>query len=282
MPADAKGFLSSAAPEVFSELAERLGDAQRLGAFAAFLQMSAEKQQVLLEMGVPAGSHVLEASEKAISAFLKDYPMYSSALDWPLFARVVAIVSERGTRLPSGHVVYEFSDLAAHSCSPNVVVETLSEDGLREVRVISFEGIAENEEVTVSYVPEEVLLQPSPSRNSSIRELRQGYVCRCSRCKLGDDAPSLSEVAKELRHDLPTEDLQQRLHTLKRIDVALPFAMASKARIRFKLAQACEKLLSSEAKELYEVALDETEIVLGQKGLRNAENIKRRLAQLDL
>lgn len=38
--------------------------------------------------------------------------------------------------------------------------------------------------------------------------------------------------------------------------------MASKASVRFKLAQACEKLLPLEAKELYETALDETEIVL--------------------
>ena len=66
---------------------------------------------------------------------------------------MVSIVSERGTLLPNGHrVVYPLSDLASHSCSPNVVAEVLTEDGLREMRVIGFNGIAENEEVTVSWL----------------------------------------------------------------------------------------------------------------------------------
>ncbi|CAK9072899.1 Phosphoglycolate phosphatase [Durusdinium trenchii] len=280
-----KGFLSSSAPEIFAELAVRLGDEQRLGVFAAFLLLSEGKQQVLLGMGLPPGSQVLEANEKAIAAFLRDFPTYSGALDWQLFARVVAIVSERGTRLPSEqggcHVVYEHSDLASHSCCPNAVVETLSDDGLRELRVLSYEGIAENEEVTVSYVPEELLLQPLPDRSRGISELRQGYLCRCPRCKLSDEMPNLTEVSKDLKLDLALEDLQQRLHKLKQVDVALPFAMASKARVRFRLAQACERPLPSEAKKLYEDAFDETDIVLGQKGLRNVSNIKRRLEQLD-
>ena len=55
---------------------------------------------------------------------------------------------------------------------------------------------------------------------------------------------------------------ERRLQLLHHLDLQLPFAMASKARVRFKLAQACEKLLPLEAKELYETALDETEIVL--------------------
>lgn len=40
VPSDAHGFLRGAAPAVFAELAERLGDAQRLAAFAAFLGLS--------------------------------------------------------------------------------------------------------------------------------------------------------------------------------------------------------------------------------------------------
>lgn len=283
VPGDAWGFLgSSAAPESFAELARRLGDATRLAAYAAFLGMTEEKQETFRNLGVPAGSGVPEASQKAVAAFLRDFPEYTEALDWHLFTQVVSIVSERGTQLPSGQrVVYGRSDLAKHSCSPNAVTEVLGEDGLREVRVIGFKGISENEEVTVSYVPEELLLQPTTAHSRGIRELRQGYLCRCTRCKLdGSDVLELAAVGEKLRHDLAMEDLNGRLQLLQRLDMSLPLAMASKARVRFKLAQVAEKSMPQEAIQLYQLALDETDIVLGQKGLRNASNIKRRLGQL--
>eukprot|EP00435_Cladocopium_sp_Y103_P007423 s5029_g2.t1 len=241
------------------------------------------RQETFRNLGVPAGSGVLEASKKAVAAFLRDFPEYTEALDWHLFTLVVSIVSERGTQLPSGQrVVYGRSDLAKHSCSPNAVTEVLGEDGLREVRVIGFNGISENEEVTVSYVPEELLVQPTTARSRGIRELRQGYLCRCTRCKLEDerDFPELAAVGEKLRHDLAMEDLNWRLQLLQRLDGSTPFAMASKARLRFKLAQVAEQSMPEEAVQLYQLALDETELVLGQKGLRNASNIKRRLGQL--
>ncbi|CAE8623835.1 unnamed protein product [Polarella glacialis] len=79
--------------------------------------------------------------------------------------------------------------------------------------------------------------------------------------------------------------LRKKLEALLQLDKLLPFAMAEKARVRFKLAQACEECsdaepLLLEARDLYTAALEETELVLGQKGLRNAENITRRLKQL--
>ena len=54
---------------------------------------------------------------------------YAAALDWQQFTLVISIISERGTRLASGdHVVYSLSDAAKHSCKPNAVCETLTED----------------------------------------------------------------------------------------------------------------------------------------------------------
>ncbi|CAJ1419127.1 unnamed protein product [Effrenium voratum] len=280
VPQDAPQFLR-AAPEVFQEVAAKLGDATRPAAFAAFLRLPEQQRQALLELGLPQGSGAFEATSKAVGAFLRDFPMYSSALDWPLFARVVAIISERGTRLESGEqAVYQVSDAMAHSCRPNVVLETLP-GGVRELRCISYTGIAENEAVTVSYVPEEVLLADTALRRAQIQQLRQGWTCACERCKLGKDAMGqLSEVEKGLSPKMPQEELEKRLKVLRDIDEALPFAMAVKARVRFKVAQACEALLAQAAQQLYALALDENEVVLGQKGLRSADNIRRRLSQL--
>ena len=54
---------------------------------------------------------------------------YATALDWQQFTLVISIISERGARLASGdHVVYSLSDAAKHSCNPNAVCETLTED----------------------------------------------------------------------------------------------------------------------------------------------------------
>jgi hypothetical protein len=55
--------------------------------------------------------------------------------------------------------------------------------------------------------------------------------------------------------------LLPRLQLLQRLDMSLPLAMASKARVRFKLAQVAEKSMPQEAIQLYQLALDETDIV---------------------
>ncbi|CAE7276464.1 GLTP1 [Symbiodinium sp. CCMP2592] len=266
--------------------AARLGDSQRLASFVAFKHLPVQQQEALLAMGVPEGSCSIRETERVIHAFLQDFPVFAAALDWKLFVEVVGIVSERGSRLSNGdYALYKLMDLASHSCQPNAVVETLGEDGLRELRCLSYAGIAENEEITTSYVAEEVLLQPSEPRHAAIRAERGGWQCACNRCKLdGEVANDLRSVSAQLRRGMEVPPLRERLQALKAIDTALPFAMAAKARVRFSLAQACEAAvdqgLFEEAKMLYETALDETEIVLGQKGLRNLANIKRRLEQL--
>ncbi|CAE7826489.1 Pgp [Symbiodinium necroappetens] len=286
VPKDATAFLRSAAPDVLLQAAARLGDSQRLASFVAFQHLPAEQQEALLAMGVPEGSCSIRETERVIRTFLQDFPVFAAAVDWKLFVEVVGIVSERGSRLANGnYAVYKLMDLASHSCQPNAVVETLDEDGLRELRCLSYAGIAENEEISTSYVAEEVLLQPSEPRRATIRAERGGWHCACNRCKLdGEVANDLRSVSAQLRRGMEVPPLRERLQALKAIDTALPFAMAAKARVRFSLAQACEAAvdqgLFEEAKMLYEQALDETDIVLGQKGLRNLANIKRRLEQL--
>eukprot|EP00434_Breviolum_minutum_P013249 symbB.v1.2.011670.t1/scaffold785.1/size162803/7 len=223
VPNDTSSFLRSDAPAIFCELSESLKDTQRLAAYAAFLALSSSQKELLLDLGLPNGSRVLEASQRAVNAFLRDCPEYAAALDWQQFTLVISIISERGTRLASGdHVLYSLSDAAKHSCKPNAVCETLTEDGLREVRILSFDGIAENEELTVSYFPEEVLLQNFQLRRKHIADLRQGYLCSCTRCKLEDDENEsgvLTKICEKLRPDLPIEDLQRRLQLLHHLDL---------------------------------------------------------------
>ncbi|CAE8740181.1 unnamed protein product, partial [Polarella glacialis] len=120
---------------------------------------------------VSEGSSIVEDTQKVVGMFLKDFPEFAASLDWSLFARVVGVTSDRGTRLPGGErAVYRLSDLAAHCCAPNAVVETLGNQGLREVRCIGYLGIAEHEQISVSFVSEEVLLQHLSDRRASIHE----------------------------------------------------------------------------------------------------------------
>ena len=229
------------------------------------------------------------------------------AVDWPVFARVAAVVGERGTRLPTGErALYRLSDRIPHSCAPNAVMETLGEAGLREIRVASYDGIAENEEITISFLPEEVLFMPLPERREAIKKARRGWLCTCPRCSAGEDAaPALDlfrGVASSAAPAAPGSKEAQaraRLEALARLDALLPFALAGKARVRAKLAQAFESAYTAAAAEpeegqtaaaalamldeavrLYEVCLEETAIVLGQKGLMNLDSVQRRVTKI--
>merc|ERR1712048_425053 len=119
-------------------------------------------------------------------------------------------MSDRGTLLPGGErALYLLSSQAAHSCTPNAVVETLGESGLKEMRTIAHMGIAENEAITVSYVEEEALVLPLDRRRDAIRTARAGWTCICSRCNRGNDSEevlpllqSALKVSKDMAEDL--------------------------------------------------------------------------------
>merc|ERR1712060_421772 len=142
--------------------------------------------------------------------------------------------------------------------------------------------------ITVSYVPEEVLMLPLEKRRTAIKESRGGFVCTCKRCSAGEDDCELLPLLQHcsaVRKDMDESTLREHLEKLGQLDEYLPFALVGKARTRAKLAQTCEELqggvLWEEAAKLYEAAADETNIVLGQKGLNSVPNLKRRLANLN-
>jgi len=71
---------------------------------------------------------------------------------------------------------------------------------------------------------------------------------------------------------------------LGKLDAALPCALVVKARVRANLAQACQEFegggLLHKAEELYCAAIDETIILMGEKGRRHRDNLQRRLEQV--
>lgn len=286
VPKDASIFLRQAGTDAMIAVARQLGDVQRLAVFAAFARLPEAARGAVLAMGVSQGSTVVGDTKSIIAMFLKDFPQFAGALDWDLFARVVGTVSDRGSKLEGGErVLYRFGDCAAHSCSPNAVVETLGDSGMKELRVISHLGVAENEAISVSYLPEEVLLLPLDRRRAAIAGARRGWTCTCSRCMNGEDAefvlPLLQRIAA-LGRDADADSLRECVKAVRRLDELLPFAVLEKARARSRLGQACEECgdgaFLRDAEELYETALDETLAVVGQKGLRNVDNLKRLLA----
>eukprot|EP00406_Dinophysis_acuminata_P063411 CAMPEP_0179281204 /NCGR_PEP_ID=MMETSP0797-20121207/37031_1 /TAXON_ID=47934 /ORGANISM="Dinophysis acuminata, Strain DAEP01" /LENGTH=373 /DNA_ID=CAMNT_0020989901 /DNA_START=65 /DNA_END=1186 /DNA_ORIENTATION=- len=289
IPPKAGPYLKEIASDELVAVARHLGDAQRLAVFAAFCRLPEEQREAVLSMGVSAGCTVVGDTKKIVGMFLKDCPQFAGALDWDLFARVVGVMSDRGAVLPSGErALYRLVDQAAHSCTPNAVVETLGGDGgVKEIRAIAHAGICEGEAVTVSCVPEEVLVLPLEKRRAALRETRGGLACPCRRCADGqdpEDALQLLQRASNVDKDTDEPTLRERLEQLRLLDSLLPFALVGKARARAKLAGVCEKckdgVLWEEAAKLYEAAADETSIVLGQKSLNAVSNLKRRLKVL--
>lgn len=302
VPANASEFLRSAGSDAMVKAAATLGDASRLAAFAAFSRLPEEEKEVLLAMGVSPGSTAIQDNMNVVGAFTKDFPEFADAVDWPVFARVAAIVGERGTRLPGGErALYRRSDRCTHSCSPNAVVETLGDKGLRELRTSAYEGIAENEEITVSFVTEEVMFLPRGERRDTIKKMRpRSCACACTRCAAGDDATPAMDLFKGVASGPgggPKEaQVRARLEALARLDALLPCALVGKARLRAKLGQAFEtaalaaaeegqaaeapRAMLDEAVRLYEVCLEETAVALGQKGLMNLDSVTRRLKKV--
>jgi len=288
VPKDSAAFLKSSGTDAMIAIAQRLRDTSRLAAFAAFCRLPEPQRQELLAMGVSESCTLVRDTKRVVGMFLNDFPQFAGAIDWDHFCHVVGVVSDRGSLLANGdRVLHRLSSHAEHSCSPNAVVETLDESGVREVRAIAHRGISENEAITVSYLKEEDLVLPLKGRKDAMKSMGRGWTCACARCARGEDpvdAMCLLQSISKAAKDMGEEALRKHVQDLKALDASLPFAFVGKARLRSKLGHACEgcdgAVLQKEAVALYEAAIDETVIVLGQKGWRNASNIKKRLEEL--
>mmetsp|Transcript_14899 Transcript_14899/g.33952 ORF Transcript_14899/g.33952 Transcript_14899/m.33952 type:complete len:377 (-) Transcript_14899:2-1132(-) len=285
IPRDARSFVAGAGNKAIREVGKRIGDFFRLGIFVAFGQLPEAECKEFLAMG--GGAHVAARTREALGHFLDDYPEFQSALDWDLLAAVVGIALDRGNTTAQGDfVVYRHCSVAAHSFCPNAVVETRGEKNEKELRVIAFDGIAESEEITVSYLPEDQILLPAEEQLVALMEARGGQVpekVTTSNRDITRHAEALERIRRAKHQDVL--ELRQLVQDLDAVDRALPFALACRARARANLARACEQSedieLVSKALLLYSIASDEVEVVLGpEKAHTQLENLSRLSLQL--
>lgn len=82
---------------------------------------------------------------------------------------------------PQGYSTYFFSSFMSHSCFPNAVWHYDGSDHVLRAR----RAIDVGDEVCISYLPEDGLLQTAPSRRWELHETKR-FWCTCERCKAGE------------------------------------------------------------------------------------------------
>ena len=296
----------------FAELAEALGDSSRLAAYVAFRQLHERKQKELLALwdgldlsNDPVARSIYDANRDGIEEFLKDFPHFRSSIYWNHVILVSSIFGRFGLHNPDGsRAVYSFCSHVRHSCKPNAAWFTLRKGfprGKRMLHTISLNGIQRREEITVSQIPEKMLLQPKVPRSYGLFKGVQ-LACQCPRCEEDDE-----EADEKIQHlfgklsghlatkpptDSSTAAAQECLHELDRL---LPFSMQFKAKAKVLLATALGELSHraawqqdnqpaniirwtgqdaesqerrlKDAKRLYETAGKDFEYLLGQDAL---------------
>mmetsp|Transcript_52811 Transcript_52811/g.153639 ORF Transcript_52811/g.153639 Transcript_52811/m.153639 type:complete len:500 (+) Transcript_52811:80-1579(+) len=96
------------------------------------------------------------------------------------------ILRVNGINLPTGcGGVFPTGSRANHSCRPNALLRTSSD----RLRIIAVRQVLAGEEVTVSYLSEDSLLQPTAERRRRLEAW--GFHCGCERCASADDTRSL-------------------------------------------------------------------------------------------
>jgi len=81
---------------------------------------------------------------------------------------------------PAGYSTYFFSSFMSHSCWPNAVWHYDGTDHVLRCR----RDIAVGDEVCISYLPENGLLQSAPNRKTELHETKR-FWCDCERCRPG-------------------------------------------------------------------------------------------------
>lgn len=298
------------------ELADALGDASRLAAYIAFKQLHERRQKELLSFwreGIeetdPLAKALFEQNTAAAAAFASDHPELSKLVYWNHFVLVASIFGRFGMECGDGsRALYTLCSHVRHSCQPNAAWFTLRHGfpkGRRLLHVISLQGIQRGEEISVSGLEEQSLVQPRPQRALRLLSARPGTAgaCGCARCT----APRGEEVDLRVRGVLgrlsahlavrpPTDQTAWEAHAcIRELDVLLPFSMQLKAKAKVMLAGVFGELSKraawqdeslganivqwtgydpdtqeqrlKETKKLYETAGKDFEYLLGQDAL---------------
>jgi len=241
------------------ELAEAMGDHQRVATYVAFKQLHERKQKELLAFwrdGLEENDRIAKAiheqNEGGCNAFLEDSPEFSKLIYWRDFVKVISVFGRFGLVNPDGtRAVYALCSYIRHSNQPNAAWFTLKRGypkGRKVLHVIGNNGIEKGAEIKVSLVPESVLLLPKAQRCLRVR--------RITGQDQGDSDGSRSEADDGEIRELLLEKLPAALATkpptdtstkeaeamLRRLDILLPFSMQMKAKAKVMLAQALQEL----------------------------------------
>lgn len=293
------------------EVAEAMGDHSRMAAYIAFKQLHERKQKELLafwrenlEEADMLAKALMEQNQSGCDEFLKDRPEFRNLIYWTHFVRVASIFGRFGVVNSDGsRAVYSLCSHVRHSSQPNAAWYTLSRGypkGRKVLHVTGINGIEKGAEITVSLVPESVLLLPRVQRLLKVRRLTGQESDGPMVCRSEEDDCRIREAFEQLQRalserpptDASTTDAED---ILKRLDVLLPFSMQIKAKAKVFLAQVMKELndraawqadnkeaniihwtgLDSEAQErrlkatkkMYESASRDFEYLLGQDAI---------------
>jgi hypothetical protein len=251
------------ADERLSALAEAMGDPVRVATYVAFKQLHERKQKELLDFWTDdleatdeIAKAIFEQNQNGCNAFLQDRPDFSSLIYWLHFVKVVSIFGRFGMVNPDGsRAVYGICSHLRHSSKPNAAWYTLSRGypkGRKVLHVIGINGIERGAEITVSLVPEAVLLMPRVQRLLRIKRITGKDSDGPLSTRSDQDDERVREEFEKLQRLLgvrpPTdESTAEAEEVLRRLDVLLPFSMQAKAKAKVFLAQAMQELTNRAA-----------------------------------
>ncbi|CAE7491951.1 MCTP1 [Symbiodinium sp. CCMP2592] len=169
---DPSGALWASDPEEFLLHCRRLRSQKAL---ASFRRLSAEKRHTVLSLYVP------DLQEPGFEDWVAEEEVSEGDDEAFLFLRVLRV---NGIEVPDGRTgLYATACRANHSCLPRA---RLSVDADGGVRIVALTSISAGEEVTVSYLSESDLLEPSSIRRKLLSQT-WGFLCTCQRCTMPDD-----------------------------------------------------------------------------------------------
>lgn len=169
---DPSGAVWASDPEEFLLHCRRLRSQKAL---ASFRKLSAEKRHAVLSLYVP------DLEEPGFEDWVAEEEVSKGDDEAFLFLRVLRV---NGIEVPDGRTgLYATACRANHSCLPRA---RLSVDADGRVRIVALTSILAGEEVTVSYLSESDLLEPSSIRRKLLSQT-WGFLCTCQRCTMPDD-----------------------------------------------------------------------------------------------
>eukprot|EP00921_Rhytidocystis_pertsovi_P012166 GHVQ01019693.1.p1 GENE.GHVQ01019693.1~~GHVQ01019693.1.p1 ORF type:complete len:570 (-),score=63.84 GHVQ01019693.1:249-1958(-) len=144
---------------------------------AEVLHIRSDTKQRLLSLHAPDNQAISSEGRKVLKHLGLDKSISFELFDKLL--RVWVYNCYEDSTYPLGYALFYLASFMSHSCSPNAIwiIDPLTRKYLLRART----NIRVGEEVTISYLSEEVLLNPSIDRNIILSDTKL-FSCTCQRC----------------------------------------------------------------------------------------------------